>query len=59
MKAFHDVNGNGRMDSNPFGMQTEPYAFSNDAKGQRGPAAWADAAFTVTAGDNAQSITTR
>jgi len=59
VKAFHDINGNGKMDSNPFGMPTEPYAFSNDAKGQRGPASWSDAAFTVTAGGNAQTITIR
>jgi uncharacterized protein (DUF2141 family) len=59
VKAFHDVNGNGRMDTNPFGMPTEPFAFSNDAHGQMGPAAWADAAFTLRAGANAQSVTIR
>lgn len=59
VKAFHDVNGNGRMDSNPFGMPTEPYAFSNDAKGQRGPASWADAAFDVAPGANAHTIVIR
>ncbi|WP_426027001.1 DUF2141 domain-containing protein [Brevundimonas sp. TWP2-3-4b2] len=38
MRAFHDVNGNGQMDTNPFGMPTEPYAFSNNARGNMGPA---------------------
>ncbi len=59
IKAFHDVNGNGRMDTNPFGMPTEPFAFSNDARGRMGPAAWADAAFAVVAGANAQAIAIR
>ena len=34
----HDVNGNGKMDTNPFGMPTEPFAFSNSAKGNMGEA---------------------
>ncbi len=59
IKAFHDVNGNGRMDTNPFGMPTEPFAFSNDARGRMGPAAWADATFTVAAGANAHAIAIR
>lgn len=59
IKAFHDINGNSRMDSNPFGMPTEPFAFSNNAKGSVGPAAWEDAAFAVGAGETAQTITIR
>lgn len=56
IKAFYDANGNGRMDTNPFGMPIEPFAFSNNAKGAMGPAAWADAAFEVTAAGAAQRI---
>jgi uncharacterized protein (DUF2141 family) len=37
-------------------MPTEPYAFSNNAHGAMGPAAWGDAMFTVTDGDNGQTI---
>ncbi len=55
LKIFHDVNGNGKMDTNPFGMPVEPFAFSNNAKGRMGPAAWADAAFEVK-GDTTQDI---
>lgn len=47
MKAFHDVNGNGKMDTNPFGMPTEPYAFSNNAVGNFGPASWERAKFSA------------
>ena len=57
IKLYHDVNGDGKMGSNPFGMPTEPYAFSNNAKGNMGPAKWAAAAFSLVAGANTQSIT--
>ncbi|ADU12572.1 DUF2141 domain-containing protein [Asticcacaulis excentricus] len=55
LKMFHDVNGNGKMDTNPFGMPVEPFAFSNNAKGRMGPATWADAVFEVK-GDTTQDI---
>lgn len=47
IKLYHDVNDNGEMDTNPFGMPTEPYAFSNNAKGNFGPAKWDKAAFEL------------
>ena len=47
-KSFHDVDGDGEMDTNPFGMPTEPYAFSNNAVGNMGPAGWDRAHFTVS-----------
>ena len=56
IKAFHDVNGDGKMGSNPFGMPTEPFAFSNNAHGVMGPAKWDAAAFEVKAGDNTHTI---
>ena len=56
IKAFHDVNGDGKMGANPFGMPTEPFAFSNNAHGNMGPAKWADASFEVKAGANTQTI---
>jgi uncharacterized protein (DUF2141 family) len=55
VRAFHDVNGDGRMNTNPFGMPSEPYAFSNNAVGMMGPASWERAHFTVT-GPTAQTI---
>lgn len=55
MKAFHDVDGDGEMDTNPFGMPTEPFAFSNNAVGNMGPAGWDRASFPA-AGAVAQSI---
>ena len=58
MKSFHDVDGDGEMDTNPFGMPTEPYAFSNNAVGNMGPASWSRARFEVS-GDAAQTISIR
>lgn len=59
IKAFHDVDGDRKMASNPFGMPTEPFAFSNNAVANMGPAKWVDAVFTVTDGANRHSITIR
>ncbi|MEL7231123.1 MAG: DUF2141 domain-containing protein [Pseudomonadota bacterium] len=56
IKMFHDVNGDGEMNTNPFGMPTEPYAFSNNAKGRFGPAKWDAAKFEVTADGAVQTI---
>ena len=57
VRLFHDVNDDGEMNTNPFGMPTEPYAFSNDARGRFGPAKWNAAKFTVTAEDGTHTIT--
>jgi uncharacterized protein (DUF2141 family) len=56
VKAFHDLNGDGKLNANPFGTPTEPYAFSNGAQARMGPPGWDAAAFTVGAGANSQSI---
>lgn len=58
VKAFHDVDGDGEMDTNPFGIPIEPYAFSNNAVGNMGPARWARAHFPVS-GETAQTIVIR
>lgn len=58
VRAFHDVDGDGRMNTNPFGMPTEPYAFSNNARANMGPAGWDSAHFAVQ-GETAQTIVIR
>jgi uncharacterized protein (DUF2141 family) len=50
IKAFHDVDGDGKMKTNPFGMPLEPFAFSNNAKPVGGPARWEAASFDVPVG---------
>jgi uncharacterized protein (DUF2141 family) len=57
-KMFHDVNGDGRMNANPFGMPTEPFAFTNNARGNMGPAGWDRAHLSLRA-DHSQTITLR
>ena len=57
-KAFHDVDGDGELNLNPFGIPTEPYAFSNNAVGHMGPASWDRARFPVS-GATAQTISVR
>ena len=57
-KAFHDVDGDGELNTNPFGIPTEPYAFSNNAVGNMGPASWDRARFPVS-GATAQTISLR
>lgn len=54
-KIVHDTNGDGTMTTNPFGMPVEPFAFSNNAVGNMGPATWEAAAFDVT-GPTTQTI---
>ncbi|HRD53082.1 MAG TPA: DUF2141 domain-containing protein, partial [Flavobacteriales bacterium] len=37
VKVFHDVNANGKLDTNKIGIPNEPYGFGNDARGRFGP----------------------
>ncbi|HEV7353126.1 MAG TPA: DUF2141 domain-containing protein [Brevundimonas sp.] len=57
-RLFHDVNGDGRMNTNPFGLPVEPYAFSNNAVGNMGPASW-DRAVVEVDGEVEQTIRLR
>lgn len=56
IKAFHDLDGDGKMAANPFGMPTEPFGFSNGARAAMGPPAWSDAGFELRPGENRQTI---
>ncbi len=56
VRVFHDVDGDGRLGTNGFGIPVEPYGFSNDAKGMMGPPSFEAAAFTVAPGENAQAL---
>ncbi len=46
-QAFHDENGNGKLDVNLLGMPTEGLGFSNDARMRFGPPSFNDAAFRL------------
>lgn len=56
IKLFHDVDGDGKMGMNPFGMPIEPFAFSNSAPAQFGPAKWDAAKFDVVAPATSHTI---
>ena len=45
--AFHDLDSNNKLNANLMGLPTEPYGFSNSARGNFGPPAFKDAAITL------------
>ena len=53
--AYHDENGNGKLDTNFLGIPSEGVAASNDAKGTMGPPSFEKAKLPVGQAD--QSIT--
>ena len=55
-RVMHDVNDNGELDANFIGIPQEPWAMSNNAKGNFGPPKWADVKFTID-GEVTQTVT--
>ncbi len=47
VSAYHDRNGNGKLDKNSFGLPTERYGFSNDPKRGFGPPSFEQTAIDV------------
>ena len=58
-QAFHDENGNHRVDRALFGIPREGVAFSNDAPIRFGPPKWADAVFVFDGGEQTIQVKTR
>ena len=56
VRLYHDLNDDGEMNTNPFGMPTEPFAFSNDAKVRFGPAKCDAAKFSLSADGTTHTI---
>ena len=54
--AFHDENGNGKLDTNFLGIPTEGVAASNDARGSFGPPAFDKAKLTIGTEDLAITV---
>ena len=48
ISTYHDENSNLELDTNFFGIPSEPYASSRGAKGRFGPPKWNDAKFEIT-----------
>lgn len=45
--AYHDRNGDLKLNTLPIGLPTEPYGFSNNSRGAFGPPAWRAAVFKL------------
>jgi len=56
LTAYLDENSNSKLDANLFGLPTEPYGFSRNARGMAGPPPFADAAFRVEDGALQQTL---
>jgi uncharacterized protein (DUF2141 family) len=52
LRVFHDVNGNGALDTNVMGIPVEPFGFSNNVMGMMGPPSFDQAAFEIAPGGN-------
>ena len=52
VSAVHDCDENGELNTGTFGMPTEPYGFSKNARNPFGPGKWKDACFEVVEGGN-------
>lgn len=48
ISLFHDEDGDGKLNSNFMGIPSEPYAFSNNAKGMFGPPDFDKCKFEMT-----------
>ncbi len=57
--AYHDLNGNGKLDRNFFGVPTEPYAFSNNPSVKWSTPDFEDAALQASAGEQHVKLTLR
>lgn len=57
IKLFHDENNNKELDTGLFGIPTEDYAFSNNAKGFMGPATYEAAKFNLDKKNIIQKLT--
>jgi uncharacterized protein (DUF2141 family) len=56
VSVHHDVNDNGKLDTNFLGIPSEPYGFSNDAMGSMGPPSFYQAKFSVQAAGHSLQI---
>lgn len=56
IKVFHDVNGNGILDTNWMGIPREPYGFGNDAMGAMGPPTFQQASVRVGPGEQVARV---
>ena len=56
IRMFHDIDGDGGLNTNLVGLPSEPWAFSNNAVGNFGPPKWGKVRFEVGGEPVVQSI---
>lgn len=56
ISTYHDENNNLELDTNLFGIPSEPYASSRGAKGRFGPPKWKDAKFEIISSTHTEEI---
>lgn len=56
VSAFLDENGNTKLDANVFGLPTEPFGFSRNARAVAGPPSFAEASFRVDGAAQQQAL---
>jgi len=56
ISVFHDLNGNKELDKNWMGIPTEPYGFSNNARGKFGPPTYNQCKVKITDGTTRLTI---
>ncbi len=54
--VIHDVDNDGQLDKNLFGIPTEGYGFSNHAMGKYGPPEWMQASFLMARQSEARIV---
>lgn len=59
LSCFHDLNGNGVLDTNVFGYPQEPYGFSNNARPKFRAPTWQESVFTLSAENTFVSVSLR
>ena len=57
--VYHDLNDNGELDRTTLGPPSEPYGFSNDARGTFGPPKFNNAAIELRPGQQTVQIRVR
>jgi len=56
LAVYHDINSDEELNTNMVGLPTEPYGFSNNARGTFGPPSLKDQTFSIS-GNTTISIT--
>ncbi len=56
VSCFHDLNSNGKLDTNVFGIPTEPYGFSNGARPKFRAPLWEESRFWHKPGGKSPAI---